>query len=84
MAHLYILQSVVTGRFYVGSTSDLPRRLSEHTRDHSPFTRGRGPWRVVYQEEFADLREARGRERQIKSWKSRRAIHKLIAASSAG
>jgi putative endonuclease len=69
--HVYVLRSVSTGAFYVGSTSDLPRRLAEHQRRHSPYTRGRGPWELVYREEFADLSVARRREQQIKSWKSR-------------
>src|SRR5216684_5991134 len=43
MAFVYILQSETTGRFYIGSTDDLERRLAEHLRGHSPATRGRGP-----------------------------------------
>ena len=79
MAYVYILQSKSTGRFYVGSTSDLERRLAEHHRAHSLATRGRGPWVLVYQEEFPTLREARQRERQIKSWKSAKLIAQLVA-----
>ena len=79
MARLYILQSQSTRRYYVGSTNDLPRRLSEHNREHSPVTRGRGPWKLVYQESFATLPEARRRERDIKNWKSAKLIASLIA-----
>ena len=77
-AHVYVLRSVSPGAFYVGSTSDLSRRLAEHRRRHSPHTRGRGPWELVYQEEFADLSVARRREQEIKSWKSHRAIEELM------
>jgi predicted GIY-YIG superfamily endonuclease len=52
MAFLYILESLTTGRFYVGSTSDLDRRMEEHARGHSPSTRGRGPWKLAYRESF--------------------------------
>ena len=69
-AFLYILQSKKTGRFYVGSTGDLARRLAEHLRGHSLATRGRGPWKLVYSEEFTALLEARRRELEIKRWKS--------------
>ena len=78
MAFLYILQSQRTGNFYVGSTNDLPRRLAEHARDPTPSTRRRGPWQLVYKEEWSSLSEARRRERQIKSWKSRKAIAELL------
>jgi len=78
MAFLYILQSETTGRFYIGSTDDLERRLSEHLRGHSRATRGRGPWKLVYSEEFQSLLEARRRELEIKRWKSARMIQALI------
>jgi putative endonuclease len=81
MAWLYILQSQTTGRYYVGSTIDLERRLAEHHRAHSLATRGRGPWLLVYQETFPTLREARRREREIKRWKSAKLIAELIAAA---
>jgi putative endonuclease len=78
MASLYIMQSQTTGRYYIGSTNELGRRLREHARGHSLATRGRGPWKLVYCEEFGDLAEARKREYEIKQWKSARMIQALI------
>jgi len=80
MAFLYILQSQSNGHFYIGSTDDLSRRLAEHARGQTPSTRKRGPWRLVHQEQFPTLREARRRERQLKSWKSHQALLKLISS----
>jgi putative endonuclease len=82
MASLYILQSEKTGQYYVGSTSDLDRRVSEHLRDHTPSTRKRGPWKLVLREDFATLLEARRREAEIKKWKSPRLIRGLIESSA--
>ena len=84
MAWLYILQSEATDRFHVGSTSNLERRLSEHARGQTRSTRNRGPWRLVYREEFENLTAARGKERQIKTWKSHRSIAELIATQALG
>ncbi len=81
MPHLYILQSQTNGRYYIGSTNDLERRLSEHARAHSAATRGRGPWTLIYSEEFATLPEARRRELEIKRWKSGKLIRELIRSS---
>jgi putative endonuclease len=81
MCFLYILQSESTGRFYVGSTDDLDRRLSEHLRGHTPSTRGRGPWKLVYTEQFETLIQARHRELEIKRWKSAKMIQALIRGS---
>ena len=78
-AALYILQSESTGRFYVGSTNDLARRLDEHQRGHSLATRARGPWKLVYQESFESLPEARRRELEIKRWKSAKLVASLIS-----
>jgi len=81
MGILYILQSDSSGRFYIGSTDNLERRLSEHQRGQTPSTRGRGPWKLVHTEEFETLLEARRRELEIKRWKSSRLIRALISAS---
>ena len=81
MAFAYILQSETTGRFYVGSTNDLDRRLSEHARNHTPSTRNRSPWKLVYQEAFPSLPEARRRESEIKRWKSTRMIRAFVQGS---
>jgi putative endonuclease len=79
MASVYILRSETSGRYYVGSTNELDRRLSEHGRGHALATRGRGPWKLVYQEEFPTLQQARRRENQIKGWKSGKLIAALVA-----
>ena len=78
MPCVYILQSESSGRFYIGSTNDLERRLSEHRRAHSLATRGRGPWKLVHTEEFFSLTEARRRELEIKKWKSAQMIRGLL------
>jgi putative endonuclease len=84
MASLYILQSEKTGQYYVGSTTDLDRRLSEHQRGHTPSTRKRGPWKLIHREDFATLLEARQRETEIKRWKSARLIKKLVPGAPVG
>jgi len=60
---------------YVGVTNDLPRRVSEHRRGSgSGFTRRYRITRLVYFEEFADIRDAIAREKEIKRWKRWRKI----------
>ncbi|MFQ3588472.1 MAG: GIY-YIG nuclease family protein [Fimbriimonadaceae bacterium] len=78
MWRVYILRSRSTGRFYVGCTDRIDRRLAEHNAGQTPSTRGRGPWELAYAETFGTRREALERERQIKSWKSHRSIQELI------
>jgi putative endonuclease len=81
MATVYVLQSQTTQRFYIGCTERGLARLAEHQRGQTLSTRGRGPWVLVYQEEYVLLADALRRERQIKKWKSHRSIAELIQAS---
>jgi putative endonuclease len=82
MPAVYILQSESNNRFYIGSATDAEVRLAEHQRGHTRSTRGRGPWILVYREEFDTIVEARRRERQLKSWKSHRSIQQLVDSSN--
>jgi putative endonuclease len=81
MPAVYILQSQASGKFYIGCAGDAAARLKEHNRGQTLSTRGRGPWILVYQEQFDTLSQARMRERQLKSWKSHRSIQELIDSS---
>jgi putative endonuclease len=79
MFFAYILYSKNLNRYYIGSTSDLINRLKKHNTNHKGFT-GRTPdWTIVWSEEHPTKENAGKRERQIKAWKSRKMIEKLIA-----
>jgi putative endonuclease len=77
----YILYSVVLDKYYIGFTGDdLQERLRRHNTDHKGFTGGIGDWKVVYTEHFNSKEEAYRREREVKKWKSRKLIEKLISS----
>ncbi len=78
MFYIYIICSDINTKYYVGCSGDLEKRLSEHNKGLSKYTKRFKPWRLVYEETFKTLSNARKRETQIKSWKKRRAIEKLI------
>jgi len=79
--YLYILQSETTGRYYIGQSQDVPERLACHNANYSKSLKNRGPWRLVYTEQYKTRSEAMRRESQLKSWKDRRMIEKLLSAS---
>ncbi len=79
--YTYILWSRKTGRFYVGHTEDLQRRLFEHNNNRTDSIKNRGPWELVYSEEFATRSEASRRERQMKRMKSHAWLERLARAS---
>jgi len=78
MHYLYILFSKSKNKYYIGSTSDLDDRIKKHNSNHKGFTGGIGDWKIVYSEKFENYNPALKREKQIKKWKSRVMIEKLI------
>jgi putative endonuclease len=77
----YILYSGFLDKYYVGHTGDsLLQRLRRHNTDHKGFTGGVGDWKVVYKDSFNSKEEAYRREREVKKWKSRKLIEKLISS----
>jgi hypothetical protein len=48
MYDVYIPVSRKIGRFYVGSTDDVERRLFQHNAGYSKSTRHGVPWRLVH------------------------------------
>jgi putative endonuclease len=70
MYSVYVLRNP-QGRLYVGSTSDLKRRVLQHQSDGAGWTRGRGPWELVHYEHFHNRAEAMGRERELKMGRGR-------------
>lgn len=74
----YILKSLKSNKYYVGSCEDLKIRLTLHNLGKVKSTQKDRPWKLLHNEEFYTLREASRREKQIKNWKSRKAIEKLI------
>jgi putative endonuclease len=79
---LYILQSQKNNRYYIGSTTSVRRRLSEHNQGKSPYTRSTRPWKVVYQEEFDTIMLARQKEHALKKLKSRNILNDIIISDS--
>jgi putative endonuclease len=77
---VYILENEA-GRFYIGQTDDLERRLVEHN-DTGPsqgkYTLKNGPWKLVWSEEHAARASAMQREREIKRKKSARWIREYL------
>ena len=66
---VYILAGKKNGTLYTGMTNNLHRRVGEHKKKRVPgFTQKYDVTRLVYFEEYADVRDAIVREKQIKGW----------------
>lgn len=77
-AYIYILRFKKSGKYYVGSTDNLVRRLHQHSVGNTPSTKLLGEHRLVFSQRVTTLKIARSAEKKIKSWKRREFIEKII------
>ena len=66
MYYVYIIESQKSGIFYKGSTSDYVRRLDEHNEGINHYTRGKGPWKLIFVQQFETKSEALLKEKKLK------------------
>ena len=70
MYTIYILESLKSGKYYVGHTENLENRILRHNAGQVISTRNKDPWKVSYSENFTSKIDANRRELEIKSKKS--------------
>lgn len=75
---VYIIESEKDGRWYIGQTNDLARRVRDHNRGYSNYTKKFRPWHLYASKIFTDRAEAMRVERRIKNFKSRSLIEEYI------
>ena len=67
--YVYILASKTNGTLYIGVTSDLLKRVSEHKNNLADgFTKKYGVHKLVYYENAGSFEAAVAREKQLKKW----------------
>lgn len=72
------MKSSKNGRYYIGSTNNLERRVSEHLAGEAPATRYLRPLSLIFSQCFATIKQARLIELKLKRFKSKRIIDKII------
>lgn len=75
---VYVLQSLNKDKGYVGMTNNLERRLKEHNLGLSSYTKRHIPWKMIYHEEYDSLKDARSREKYLKSSSGRRFLKEVF------
>jgi putative endonuclease len=71
---VYIVDSL-TGTLYIGMTNSIDRRIAEHKEGtFEGFASQYGCNRLVYWENFDDVRKAIDREKQLKGWRREKKI----------
>ena len=69
MYYIYVLTNKVNTTFYIGITNNLSRRIDEHKQKVvSGFSQKYNLTKLIYVEEYQDVKEALSREKQLKNW----------------
>lgn len=81
----YVLISKINGiRFYVGLCSDIEKRLKEHNSGKTKSTKGYIPWELFFFEKYKTRKDARDREKYLKSGSGKESIKRKWSRSSTG
>jgi putative endonuclease len=79
--YTYIMGSD-TGTLYIGVTSDLDTRIRQHKNGtFEGFSKRYGCTRLLYYEEYGDIRTAIGREKQLKGWRREKKLNLIRTAN---
>ena len=78
MFTIYVLKSESGIKSYVGVTNDIERRIKEHNSGKHAYTKRYMPWDIIHTEKFSTFKEARSREKYLKSTSGRRFLKKLF------
>lgn len=72
MWYVYILLSQKTKHWYIGSTKDLRKRILKHNSGKNKSTKFGIPWKLIYYEACLNQKDARMREKYLKSGMGRK------------
>jgi len=77
MYYVYILQNK-TGRFYIGKTSSVEKRLMRHNQGEVFSTKPYRPWTLIFYEAYIRKSDADRREMYLKTAKGRTTIKTML------
>ncbi len=66
MFYVYVLKTNSKDELYIGSTSDLKRRVLEHNKEKVTSAKYKGPYKLIYYESYGVESDAHRREKMLK------------------
>ena len=75
---VYVIQSKVDNRLYVGLSRDVTRRIKEHNLGYVKPTKGYRPWILAHKEKIGSRKNARIREKYLKSGCGKELLKSMI------
>jgi putative endonuclease len=78
MFYVYVLNSLSRNYIYVGMSSDIERRISDHNNGYNKTTKPYRPFTLILVEEYETRSMAREREKYLKSGIGKEYLKRLI------
>ena len=78
MIEVYAIVSLTNKEIYVGMALSAEQRLKEHNNGKNRYTKGLRPWKLFKIEYFPDWKEARIREKYLKSGAGKEFLKSLV------
>ena len=78
MVYTYVLRSEKDNKLYIGMTSDLKRRFTEHKTGKVKSTKNRRPLKLIFYEAFLNKKCAEKRERYFKTSKGKTTLKIML------
>jgi len=78
MYYVYAISSVFRRYIYIGISDNLTRRINQHQLGYNRTTKPYRPFKLIYSEEVKDRKQARIREKSLKTSSGRARLKLLI------
>jgi len=79
MYYTYCIESLQNAKLYIGSTSNLKKRLFDHNDGMGgDFTSHNGPWKLIYYEAYLHKEDAMAQEKYYKTGFGRDTLKKKL------
>ncbi len=74
----YVAYATETGEFYYGYFDDLDKALEMHNSDQIPITRGKGPWTILFSQQYGNRVRAIKQARFYRTVKGQRFLKNIL------
>lgn len=78
MHYVYVLQSLKDKSLYIGYTTNVKKRISEHNRKINFATKSKVPWKIIFLEVYLNSLDAKRREKYLKTNQGSRVLKRML------
>ena len=76
--YVYVLKSLRKNFLYIGFTTNLKKRFKEHNNKEELSTKHYAPFELIFYEAYRDKKDAKRRERYLKTTKGKTTLRSML------